>query len=476
MPDFWGDLTQQPLYTHATPLYSDVIYGIRHISILMHHSASNRWHGHLVKLAAKGVAQTGNLFNLWFSSFEGTALAAIGFIGAFTYGLTNGRSEIIHRYTIKCFAISFNSYISSLISLKHLFKNEFISTHANNIITDQIGYVGGAILAQLVVGRMLFLTSRTPHNGLEGTLNDRILRIGYFLVQHFNVAMQLNLTSAILRDIEQTYPLIRAQVPAEPIPQRNREHLEPGRIETFFSVFPQHLEMVRQFDLNHLRNEDYRQQISQVAVELANFCDVVAIPVYQQPGLFYFNANHRDTGYKNLLTTIIKNALIELYDHPRWILCCGETQEEGQEALKGSFPEIYVPLVNFAQLRELEGDLSCPHHFVSQELQGYNNRREKLRAAKASLAQLTPLAKEFLIYKLLLKENLFERVAELTDEEIAQVHLLFLKVAELAGGLLRGKLMSQEFFNLEGPNFLQSNNLFQKACQDAIRAIDNRGL
>jgi hypothetical protein len=93
------------------------------------------------------------------------------------------------------------------------------------------------------------------------------------------------------------------------------------------------------------------------------------------------------------------------------------------------------------QLKEIEGTLICPREF----LMPINHRREKLEEAKNEWHILTEPAKQWLTYKLLMKEEHF--TGTLIEDERVRAQTLFLKIAELAGPLHQGtELLNKGFF------------------------------
>jgi len=138
--------------------------------------------------------------------------------------------------------------------------------------------------------------------------------------------------------------------------------------------------------------------------------------------------------------------------------------ELGRNALKELDSNVYVPLANFTQLKELEQKtIVCPNTFGAIELQNINKRKEKIDEASLLLDALTTEEKEMLAIRLL-------KGSDFVVEE--KIHKLYLAVAELAGSLHQGKLMCQ-LVVFRNNNDSSGQNLFHLAFQKALEEIRN---
>ena len=181
-----------------------------------------------------------------------------------------------------------------------------------------------------------------------------------------------------------------------------------------------------------------------------------AIPVVHELN----NNSERDAAYQNALVEHVKTAIAKIKADDNLIRYLSDTDsvEEAREALESFWPQIYIPIAQYAQLQELMAkEVACPVTFESVRLKQYNKRHSELVAAR-TLLQAIPENTKLTLTKKLLQPSAALPVAlkDLVD-----------KIHSLAGALHQGTLMSVSTIeSITG--HISAQNLIQKACMEAL--------
>jgi len=446
---------------HIRPISAHLFSGILGFGTFVHQNVSNeRLPGKVVCFAAKAVVYTGYLANSILALVESVAIFAIGLTAATFHALTKGKSEILQKYTIKCFAYSINSFLTlaTQVFLAHnrVFpKYQFMTTlhaHAHLVIS--------ALASQAIWGGIF--------NHLAGRPKSPVALVN--ILSESLPTLTVDMVSAIARDFNL--------------------HLNGVHLNSMPNI-QQHRQTVSNFTFTRLLNLEYRQQLINLSRDYLQFTGVV-LPQAQgavtvDSNIFILNSlGSDDKKYQAHLEKLTKEATIEAYQNKDLVACFAEEGEQGdpvelgQTALEGFYPEIYIPLTNYTQLKELElENNSCPAKFISRELLPYQDRKLKIDAARIMLQKLPKEHKDILVKKLLkgssfdankALENLsIEKTLKPEELKIQQgaIQKAYLDISALASPLHQGKLMSQLTMDLHNLN-ASSNNLFQGAIQKGI--------
>ncbi|WP_068466802.1 hypothetical protein [Candidatus Protochlamydia phocaeensis] len=460
--NFFNQLAQQPDYTHLTPVSTYVFSGFRYIAIQLHQNASpTQWHGSALRGISKAVAVAGYCLNMPIALAETAVGLSAATIGIGLHLLTGARSETLQRYTLKSIAYTFNSLGNLLLQLIFLGKLRFPEYHTHTAILNQANYLLCGLSTQLVGGYIFDqMAGRNPVNrglnGEENPLPPSLLRTGYLLAQQIPSTLR-EIITGIDRDFN-----------------HHRQYLvESSVLQSFLNAHPEYGELIRSFTFSRLAEADYRQQISRMVTDFFTHQQMLrpADPVATANTEFVISTNQAsDDEYRNQLQTFVKNGVKEIYQTPELVSCLGENEQAGKEALEGFYPEVYLPIAHYAQLKELESDLTCPNTFGSNDLRSYNERRQKLEEAQRELRALSSEEKDYLIKKLLNSDYTSEQ--SFSEESKARIQHLYNAIGSLGGSLHQGKLMSQLTVNIgTGNQLFSSQNLFQKAYQDALQEV-----
>lgn len=220
-------------------------------------------------------------------------------------------------------------------------------------------------------------------------------------------------------------------------------------------------------DFDRLLDSQFQSRLRDVAADFVRFSQThVPHAAESESGVQIMDATDaRDGVYQKQLQKWVKDAFLEIYkdDILASYLSAENTAEAGREALEGYAAGIYLPLANYAQLKELEASVvACPEKFYTYKLQAeYSGRKIHIELARKLLAKVTAVDKKVLISRLISCKE---------PQAKPSLEILFKNISALAGSLHGGSLMSQQTIQ-EWTAHISSNNLFQKACMDAMSVI-----
>lgn len=449
--------------SHFRPISAHFSNGIRYAATSLNQAASPvLWHGHLLRGISKGIVITGYILNSLIAAIETVAALAIAIVGTLLNVACRGQIKFIEKYTIKSFAYALNSGMVLGAQIYCLAKKKFPNSHTVNALLNQGMYLSSAIVCNLVFGGVFDYVARRNHNGEP--IPYPLLRALWVLREGATGALR-NIMNGLGRDFG------------------NHQQLREVSQE-FLQTFPhadQHYNTLRQLSFDRLNDPIYRNQLRNLVQDFLVHSRIGVRPEGQvnvvEPNVVILNAvQEQDSQYQTDLQACIKNTFKKIYNTDELARCFAEEQgkaeeekekaeeeiKEGREALLGFYSHIYVPIAHLAQLTELEApEIVCPEAFGNLELHQYNDRRGKLEAARKKLNELKGNEKTLLVQKLLKGSSV---------QAAGAVQELYLDITGLAGSLHQGKLMSQMTLDLQNFNSA-SNNLFQKAVQDAVQEI-----
>lgn len=239
-----------------------------------------------------------------------------------------------------------------------------------------------------------------------------------------------------------------------------RALLQRQSIVTFLQHYPQHEAVVQDLGIDVLFQPAYRRRWRDMAADFVYYSYHPhargAIPVVHELN----NNSERDAAYQNALVEHVKTAIAKIKADDNLIRYLSDTDsvEEAREALESFWPQIYIPIAQYAQLQELMAkEVACPVTFESVRLKQYNKRHSELVAARTLLQAIPENTKPTLTKKLLQPSAALPvALKDLVD-----------KIHALAGALHQGTLMSVSTIeSITG--HISAQNLFQKACMEAL--------
>lgn len=187
-----------------------------------------------------------------------------------------------------------------------------------------------------------------------------------------------------------------------------------------------------------------------------------------------------DKKYQDDLGALIKKTFIELHDNENLVRMLSREGDVEDGRLELTTFSTTIQLANYIQLQEIQADIICPAEFKTNDLMDYNGRGDRLSDAKIRVGQLNDRENQMLI-EMLLKTADFDINAQgLAEDRKIFLQQLFNDIGNLAGKLHQGKLLTQKFVDvgqLNRGNFhgaYAAHNLFNGACQDAVKEIEAR--
>ncbi|MCX6990480.1 MAG: hypothetical protein NTX49_05390 [Chlamydiae bacterium] len=405
-----------------------------------------------LKALAYATSYTGMTLNSVVALVEAAATGAIAIVATIIHIATGAQSEFLQKYTLKCWSYSFNC--SSVLITQVFFLAHGLATkyHLADAAILNVQSLTSSVVAHLVLGSMF--------NNIAG----RTVSVAYttnFLTDAFRTAA-VDLLQAARDD-----RLIAADRPGA-----------PGN--DFFTRFPQHRQTVQRFFNRQAGDAQVTPEERSIQLQAAvrDFMQHlgIAAPVAGAPdaaGIIPLGNNFTgaETAYQQKLERLVKDASTQVYRNDDLVrhLCedaaAANPVQGGRDAIDGFFPEIYIPLANYAQLVELEGEITCPQRFSVGALAQYNARHAALLEAKRNLEALSPSEKALLIRKLL---NSSINIEGVSADRKAAIQLVSNQIGALSGALHQGSLMSQMVLNINNPGQLVTGtNLFQRAIQAA---------
>jgi hypothetical protein len=449
---------------HLRPLSAYIFSAVRFMGTTVHQNTSDtHWHGRAVRWISKAFVATGYLLNTPIALTESCAAFSLGLAGAGFHALTRGNFEFTQRYTLKLLSHSCNSFLVATAQLTMIFNKYFPEYHTATAFISQALYLGSAALTQFTWGLLFDRIGDRPNRILAPQ------RMREFLLESAPSALR-NILHGLDRDFGLNQQLSTIA---------QRPNLQP-----FFQQHPVYQQTWNNFSIGNLGDATYRQSFIESVQALSNHLHLTR-PVEGDQGAreVVLNTNiNEDTNYQKELQKIVKDAFIEIYQTPELVSCLAEESEDekatasqkGQEAMECFAPHIYIPLAHYAQLKELESQPVCPTNFSNRNLHQYNTRCQALTQAGSKLKALGADEKNLLIAKLLKGDgiNILDKKHQLDSKAASHLQELYLEITKLAGCLHQGDLMAEKTLNIEDFSF-SSNNLFQKACQEALKEISN---
>ena len=468
---------------HFRPLSARVFHLINYSANELFYTANERPALAIpLKALAYATSYAGMTLNCIVALVEGLATGVIASIATIAHLSTGAQSEFLQKYTLKCWSYSFNCssvlltqlfFLTRGLATKYhladavlLNSQSFISTAATHFIFCNIfNTIAGRELSQAYTGNLQNDTFAIAFEDLlRAARNDRLMggdRAGGANNDFLARFPQHRETVERLFNRRAGNPVITGQE----INNNEFQHLFRD-----FLTIPQFQDVLREY-LQYLGLD------GAAAAAAARLGAPGAADPQNAPGIIPLgnNFNGTERAYQQKLERLVKEVTTEVYRNPDLVrLFCEDAAaqdpvQEGRDAMGAFDVQIITPLANYAVLRELEGDITCPQRFPEGgPLFQYNGRHEALTEAKRNLMALSVSEKTLLIRKLL---NSSENIEGVPPDRIPAILQVYRQIGTLSGVLYQGALMRQLVLDINNLGQLENTeDLFAKAIVEAVTA------
>lgn len=433
---------------HFKPISARMVRGVLGLSTtVINHASETRWHGKVVWFVGKGTLLAGSALTVPVALIEVLSLTLIGTTAlAFNKLLCQNQSLFLQKHSLKALSYALHSATMVVALLVLMTKLPHIRLHTVQALIDYTLYLGTAGLVQCLAGTYLDrLAGRDPDLAITRPL--------HLLLENYQMA-----GNDIVHQIQYDFDITL------------RDELgQNSPLQAHFTRHPEDRELLASFDFRRIfTDQTYRRD---VLVRVRSFLleSGWVNRAAEGENLFDLNQNSKmESDYQTHLAKTLKEAFIEIHSNDTLSSYLdqqgGSTGKERLEAVDGG---IFMPLATYTQYKEALGPVHCPASFTSSNLHRYNERRKELLSLNTDLAAFTSQQKTDLVRKILQGSDF-----TVTDQKIQDVYN---KIGQLAEALSQGPLMTRVSLDLNaldnGGQIMQSRNLFQNACQEAVAAV-----
>lgn len=432
---------------HFKPISARLTRGVIGASTAVMNSASEtKWHGKVVRLIGKGTLLTGSVLSVPVALIELLSLTLIGTTGlAFNKLLYKNQSLFLQKHSLKSLSYALHSGTMVVALLLLIRKLPHIHLYTVQALMDYTLYLGTAGAVQHWAGIYLDpLAGRDPDLAVTRPL--------YLLVDNYQMVGN-DIVHQIQYDFNITLRSEWRQTPA---------------LQAYLVNHPQDREFIASFDLRRMfTDRAYRGNAIDGVMRFLRESRVLNQANISDGNLFDLNqATKQESDYQNHLANTLKEAFIEIHSDDTLSSYLDEEGSKGKERLEVIDAGIYTQLATYTQYKEILGPLLCPSSFTTPNLRQYNGRHQELLSLKTDLATFTEQQKVDLVRKILQGADF-----AVTDP----VQVVYNKIGQLVSALTQGPLMTRVSLDLRaldnGDQIMQSRNLFQNACQEAVAAV-----
>jgi hypothetical protein len=455
---------------HFKPLNVMTFRGFMFISTeLSKHASPDRWHGHVLRFLSKTLTIATCATHIPFAMVDSLFFGILAGGGYAFRSLTNSKSEILQKYTVRSLAHCIHSFEAVILYFVLLFNKVELKSHTVIQVVDHLMHIGTASFIQLTFGHHFdIITGRyiPPVLPRRPAATPAATAADLPPSQQRTISM---IISALPRATDSLFHAISLDF--------SHQNVQILRLRAALREVAPNL--FQQLTLDTLVNRERRNLWLQQFINALVAQGVIPAPVPGEEHIMRLNTlANNEADYQKHLQNRVKQSWIEIYNTDALVQCLSEKNvpiservQNGKDALSGFYATTYIPVANYTQYKELlDAEVKCPAVFESQDLRQYNNRLQKITEAKTKLQALTPVEKETLVKKLLLGDDLNLATSGHNAEKQADIQLLFKSVVDLAGTLHQGKLMSQAAINLTTGE-ADYRNLFQQGCQEAANSL-----
>jgi hypothetical protein len=439
---------------HMKPLSARIARGtLSAVITIKKIGPADSWIGIAGNVASKGVLIGGTLLTLSFTGIETIALNSLALIAlTFNLLLFAHKNPFLQKLSLNCTSVVLNSLLSSALLMFLIYNvvknkipaaNALLKFHTANAFADHFLHFASCSLVQLVGGAFFDrISGRDPNvYGCQRVMN---------LVQEIGISPIRDVANQIQRELGVGFRGLFS---------------ESLRVEEYFRRHEEDREFLMNFDLLRIREPNYWSRAIQIVRSLLTDLNIIRpVEMRDQPGRFELvSYTPQESAYQESLAGCLKTALLEIYRDQHLSSYLNQDEESGQERLKVLDAGIYMPLLCYTQFLELQGEINCPIQF-SNNLARYSPRRNRLLEAQKKLRELNAEGTFSLKQKILGGANY--KASE-------KVEKIYLAISTLSQDLNQGPLMTKAYFSLvdESGDLLKTENLFQKACQEALAEI-----
>lgn len=463
---------------HIKPFCHQISYGITHIGTALHQSANAQlWRGKMIIGLAKGIVFTGYILNTIIAVIESIVPFAFAGLALSLHAITRGRSIRFQKITLKLCAYYTNIVLIVALQALSISTGIYSGHHTVNALANHGVHGAAAIIAQFVGYKFDRWAGRNPVNNQN--LPPSVMRAIHIIVE---------LAPHALRDT--------ARAAARDFAVHIRNNQNNQDLQAFIRNNPHYAEILNRFDFNRLRmNAQYRLDLILLFWNFLNQAGVLNHLLrdddyglrglgMNQINLIALHINEHDKKYRHQLQALIKKSFLEIYDNEK--LACMLSKEKNKETAlldgRENLSNYLVPqyVAHYVQLQEIKNDPICPIAFGAKKLHQYNNRNQLIADAKKHYNQLDVHEKEILTEMLLRTADFDLDHQQFPEDRKKLIQKLFNDIGSLAHQLHHGDLLAEKFINIDEYNqgnfneAFEANNLFQRACKEAVHAINAR--
>lgn len=431
---------------HSKPISSHLMRGVLWTTTSIQKRADETvWQGRTLIVISKAVLIAGAIVTIPIAAIEAVSLYIFAGLGmGLNYYFYSNHSAFLQHWSLKGLSYGFHSTLNGVALLTLGFKTPNLRYHTTNAIFDHALHLLSAALSQGVVGALL--------EGFGGyQINLAPTRV-VNLLSDSHPALLNDILAQLQRDVG-----INLNVSLRNLPQ----------LQQYLQRYPEVQAFVQSINVQNLISDAaYRTRALTIVRDfLVEMGLIERQPLGASPWLFELHQNTpEESRYQEYLASTLKGSFLEIYRNDRLVNMLGNQDHSGKQLMEVFDASIYVPLTMYTQYNELVQALQCPRHFQGN-LSIYGGRSFALGNAKGLLERLTADQKQLLVEKIL-------RGGDFVVEQA--VKDVYIAIGNLAPALYQGPLMTKQAINLievANGNVIETRNLFQKACQEALAEI-----
>lgn len=407
MPEMVGEHYEllKPLPLHVSPLGARTFSGIAHIA-------------QRVPYLGRVIATVGYSLNSLFLVAE--AVTAAGFASLFAvadYALGH-KTARFKELSIK--ALGYSAHDIGLVATQCMliYTGTFLEHRSTiSLISSMVHFMSSAAV-ELLFGA-------NEYEGLFEGVDDVEIALTRVLRTFMDGESVVDLLKALDHDFGEGASKEQLEV-----------LLSTQSIMNFLLLYPQVNELIQELDVDRFFDVEYQKAWAEAAKAFVAY--TYHPPAANSAGQDYIieTKDPQIKAYQERLVGYLKSAIIKIYRDDDLVKLLSskalpEEQEaaiqEGKDVIQCCYPEVYVPLARYAQLIELQEEISCPKTVME------GKRLEELLETQQQLNALTENEKSLLAQKLLKPSHPVEN---------KKIQDLANRIGELAGSLHQGSLIN----------------------------------
>ncbi len=411
-------------------------------------ASSEHWHGRILQDMTNLFVTSTYVCNSFLATAEAVGTLVYALLVSSADALTGAQCGFFHNHVIKSWSYCVHSVVILAVQIIILYSREFPSHHSLNCL---VGHVAQLLSSALVLGLYDAIPLPDDQDVVEREYAALVSAIRTFI----ECGPLLEFLYALNRDFGEGASSDEFKI-----------QLQRQSVMNFFQHFPMHQGVFHDLGIDNFLQQAYRTRWRDMAADFVRFSyhpdlhgDIPEVHVVS-------SNNPKDAQYQNTLGGYIKAVVKEIYNDEALVANLSETGsiDEGRLALEGFWPQVYIPLANYAQLTELEAsEVLCPETFQSGRLHDYDGRYGAITTARMLLQALSAVEKQVLVKELI---SVRSDIPEVSDK----IKELYRKIGELSCALHKGTLMNMQTIESITGNS-SSISCFQKSYMEAVEEL-----